>query len=276
MSELFSASGSRRGVWPVLLAVLGAVVVGEARAQPQTEAQRPTLAAEPELNKEEIVKLVRDALGNKRIRAADIRRSQLPGYWEYAPSDPTQGALLVSLSGRHLVLGRAYERRGGVVSELTASTLRQTLLFELGNSDYIAFSVADAPTPPSQAIYVFTDVTCPHCRRMHGKIDSYTGLGVEVRYLPLPRHGKGSEGWKQTGRAWCAEDRQAALTDLKKGRTAGRPCRTDQLLDRYSELAKKLGVRATPTIVLQDGRKIEGHVSAEALAQLLPRRRNSR
>lgn len=255
-----------------LLAVVLAACMGAAGAQ-----DRPRPALQAQLSKEAIVKIVREVQGNRRISDEDVQRSSLQGYWEYAYPDPAQGVLLVSFDGESLVLGKVYQRQPGVVAELSASARRARLLSELSSSDYIAFASEEPVQPGSSTrsnVYVFTDVTCPHCRRLHAQIDDYTRLGVEMRYLPFPRHGKDSDGWKQTGRAWCASNRQAALTDLKKGRTAGRVCGNNRVLERYTKLAEQLGVRATPTFVLQDGRKIEGRISADILAGLLsaPRR----
>lgn len=236
-------------------------------------AQQPAPAvapAQPEaLEKEEIVRVFRQVLGDKKIKAQEIVPSALSGYWEYAYTDKGRGVLLISAAGDVLLTGWVYQRKASTVSELSSAWQRKQLLAEFGPGDFIAFSSPDQAVQPLGVLYVFTDVTCPYCRRMHDKIEDYTRLGLEVRYLPYPRYGKDSSSWDQTERAWCAVNRQAALTDLKKGRTAGRACTTDSALERYLELAKQMGVRATPTIVLQDGRKIEGFVSAELLADLL-------
>jgi len=66
---------------------------------------------------------------------------------------------------------------------------------------------------------------------------------------------------------WCAEDPQQAMTDAKSGKTIeSRSCDTD--IGRHMEAAQLVGVRGTPTIVLQDGKTIPGYVPAGELIGL--------
>ena len=66
-------------------------------------------------------------------------------------------------------------------------------------------------------IAVFTDVTCFYCQKLHREVDQLNAKGIEVRYLAFPRGGMNSEGAKKLATAWCAEDQQTTLTELKAG-----------------------------------------------------------
>ena len=66
-------------------------------------------------------------------------------------------------------------------------------------------------------VSVFTDVTCFYCQKLHREVDQLNAKGVEVRYLAFPRGGINSDGAKKLATAWCADDQQTTLTELKAG-----------------------------------------------------------
>ena len=243
--------------WVAWLPIAAALLPFPGAAQPPEELP----------DRAEIAKMIVRATGDKSVDRKLIVSSLLPGHWELLSEQPADGAMLISTDGSNWTLGRVYEQRAGRLLELSGSPSRLQMVSSFSAADFIAFVPEQQPSRAQ--VWVFTDVTCPFCRRMHGDIEDYLELGIEVRYLPYPRYGKGSESWQQTSRAWCATDRLAALTALKKGQSAGRECATGDILDRYTDVAERIGVRATPTLILQDGRKIDGLVSAEDLAEVL-------
>ena len=88
--------------------------------------------------------------------------------------------------------------------------------------------------------------------------------GVEVRYLGYPRAGVQSSSFDTLVSVWCSDDPQQAMTDAKSGKAVeSRSCKTD--IARHMEAAEGVGVRGTPTIVLQDGKTIPGYVPAGEL-----------
>ena len=250
------------GFCALLLAV---VVVAQQRGGGESPAAD---VAAPVLDRGEIALVIERTTGRPQVKVDEVSPSLLEGFWELNSEPPAAGSLLVSEDGRKLVVGRVFERTDRGVLEVSGSPARLARLESFGYEDFIAFTPEEVA--PSTWVVVFTDVTCGYCKRMHSQIDDYMRAGIEVRYLPYPRYGKGSESWLRTSSAWCAEDRLAAMTDLKKDRDGGQPCAQEDALDRYAELADSFGIRATPTLVFPDGRKLEGYVQAKDLVTLLP------
>jgi thiol:disulfide interchange protein DsbC len=60
-------------------------------------------------------------------------------------------------------------------------------------------------------VLVFTDTTCPYCRKLHQEVPALLKAGVTIAYIPFPRGGKGSPGEQALRSVWCAEDRPAAF-----------------------------------------------------------------
>ena len=135
-------------------------------------------------------------------------------------------------------------------------------------------SVADMVvfTPEGETldyVSVFTDVTCFYCQKLHREVDQLNAIGIEVRYLAFPRGGIDSDGAKKLATAWCAEDQQTTLTELKAGvELPLNECADNPIAAQY-QLGKDLGVSGTPAIVTSTGLLIPGYRPAADLAALL-------
>jgi thiol:disulfide interchange protein DsbC len=113
------------------------------------------------------------------------------------------------------------------------------------------------------------DVTCFYCQKLHREVDQLNAKGVEVRYLAFPRSGIESEGAEKLATAWCADDQQTALTELKAGvELPVNRCEGNPIAAQY-ELGKEMGVSGTPAIVTSSGELIPGYRPAAALVALL-------
>jgi thiol:disulfide interchange protein DsbC len=130
--------------------------------------------------------------------------------------------------------------------------------------------VVFAPEGPARGyITVFTDVTCFYCQKLHREVDQLNAKGIEVRYLAFPRSGMESEGADKLATAWCADDQQTALTELKAGvELPVNTCEGNPIAAQY-ELGKEMGVSGTPAIVTSSGELIPGYRPAAALVALL-------
>ena len=177
-------------------------------------------------------------------------------------------AFYVSEDGRYLIAGDMYridddELRN--VDEERRARRRGTMIDALPADDAVTF------TPPGGAIAavnVFTDVDCGYCQMLHRSMADYHDRGIEIRYLAYPRGGEESEAWDRMVSAWCADDRQAAITALKSGdEIPSRSC--DNPVARHYEIGIESGVTGTPSVVLPNGEMLPGLVDAEQLAQLL-------
>lgn len=125
-----------------------------------------------------------------------------------------------------------------------------------------------APKQVKHTVTIFTDIDCPYCRKLHKEMQSYLDAGIEVRYLAFPRAGAGSESYKKAVSVWCAKNREEAMTRAKRGETVkSESCKHP--VDRHLALVQRLGVNATPTIFLENGRRIPGYVPAQRLLQIL-------
>ena len=171
----------------------------------------------------------------------------------------------VTPDGNYLLDGDLYDlKTQNNLSEARGNGLRKQLINAVAEKDMIIFG----PKSAKHTITVFTDIDCGYCRKLHSEIDSYIQMGFRVRYLSFPRAGIGSSSYQEAVSVWCAKDRNKALTLAKRGSSL--PSRTcDNPVAREYSLGQRLGVRGTPTIILEDGRLIPGYVPAGKLLQIV-------
>lgn len=177
-------------------------------------------------------------------------------------------SIYVNRDGTHFVAGDMFEiNPDGFtnLAEVERQHERAELIAKVRPEDMIIF----APPKPKATITVFTDVDCGYCRKLHNEIAEINRLGIAVHYLAYPRAGLGSPSYRKIASAWCADDRQTALTTLKNGGKipenvcAGNPV-AEQML-----LGEKVGVTGTPALVLEDGTLVPGYRPAKELARML-------
>lgn len=153
---------------------------------------------------------------------------------------------------------------------------REQALEELDGTEAISFK----PEGETKAVvYVFTDVDCGYCRKLHSQLDGYQengetqpgylDLGIEIRYLAYPRAGVPSGSSDKMVSAWCAKDQQKAIDRLKNLQSIEpQQCENNPVAAHF-QLGGEVGVRGTPALLLPDGRLVSGYQPPAQLAQTL-------
>ena len=123
------------------------------------------------------------------------------------------------------------------------------------------------PATAAKRIAVFTDVDCPFCKKFHQETLPdllKAGVGVDLYLLPLTQLHPGA--FEKSRRVWCSPDKAAALDRIMAGQSlpeAAAECRTP--LAQIAELASKLSISGTPTLVLDSGQRVDGFLSYDVL-----------
>ena len=196
------------------------------------------------------------------IKIDSVKPSEVKGLYEV-----TIGANIfyVSDDGKYMLQGHLIdvkERKDLTESKLTGT--RKLSLDKLGKNKMIIFSPKDI----KHKVTVFTDIDCGYCRKLHSEMDQYLAKGISVQYLFFPRAGKGSESYDKAVSVWCADDRNAALTNAKNGKgLKTKSC--ENPIDEHMKLATEFEVRGTPMIVTDKGNVFPGYVPADRLSQAL-------
>jgi len=191
-----------------------------------------------------------------------INPSKISGLYEVTVGS---NIIYVSEDGHYLIQGHLIDVKNK--KDLTEDKLaltRRLALDKIGEDQMIIFR----PKKSLHTVSIFTDIDCGYCRKLHSELDQYLAQGITIRYLFYPRAGKGSESYNKAVSVWCADDRNAALTQAKKGNIP--PSKTcPNPVDKQMQLGEDFGVRGTPMIVTEKGNIFPGYVPAKQLAKAL-------
>ena len=242
-----------------ILVVLVMVAIPPAKAEDAVTAVDPAIAAA-------IVGKLRTARPDLDYQV--VAASPVPGFYQVQVAG---GPLLhVREGGEYFFDGSLYQARPGVFVNLSEQELvaqRRQAIAAVPVGDTIVFAPADGKV--RGVLNVFTDIDCGYCRKLHKNVPQMNAMGIEVRYLAFPRAGIGSESYHKAVTAWCAADRQGALTRFKNGEPVElAECENSPVAAQF-DLGQEMGVNGTPASVLADGTLVPGYHSPEEFARIL-------
>lgn len=205
--------------------------------------------------------------GKPGINISGVEATEVEGIYKAIIDDGPH--VYTTADGKYFFAGDLYKVAPNSIVNLTdeeRNVDRAKAIASVDKKDAIVF----APEGDvKKVMYVFTDVDCGYCQKLHSHIAEYNDLGIEVRYLAYPRAGINSNSYRKIASAWCADDRQAALTKLKTRQDIPENVCPNNPVAKQFELGKKIGLSGTPALVFESGKLIAGYVEPAQLAQML-------
>jgi thiol:disulfide interchange protein DsbC len=193
------------------------------------------------------------------VQVDGLRPAAMPGFFEASLGGQ---AVVVSADGRYLVAGALWDvkaRRN--LSDGLLSEVRREAIDAVPHERRIVFAAAK----PRQTVTVFTALDCGYCRKLHEQMADINARGISVEYLLVPRGGLDSPSFDAAVSVWCADDRNSALTEAKRGHEPP-PKTCPNPVTEHATLAQRLGVSTTPTVIAPDGRIVGGYLTVDQLA----------
>jgi len=168
--------------------------------------------------------------------------------------------MFVHSVGNHIMVGDVYD------------TKRQVNIVEEHKNELLAKAIADIPEsemvlmgePAERYVTVFTDTDCHFCQLFHKTVPELQANGMQVRYLMFPRAGLKSDSYNEAVSVWCSENSAAAMTIAKAGGNVPHKVCENPVANQF-ELGRKIGVRGTPTLILDNGKVIPRYMTAKEL-----------
>ncbi len=207
---------------------------------------------------EDVKLAVQQRLGT-RVVISEIKLSPMEGVYEVTFGARTMYANKI---GKYLILGDVYDTERSVsLSEELKQAKAIAVVDAMSETEMIVFGEDSA----DRTITVYTDVDCGYCQKLHREVPALLAGGVKVRYLWYPRAGIGSASYKKAVSVWCAEDQQQAMDNAKLSRSfTDATCDPNPVAAQYQS-GQQVGVKGTPTIVVDDGTIIGGYMPAQKL-----------
>ncbi len=218
-------------------------------------------AAQPADSK--VVELVTDKVTKTlSIEPKQVLPAAIPGYQLAVTA---QGNFLVSNDGRYMIYGRVFDLDNGMM-EITDQPLNASRAKQLaGLKDHAINYLAKGEEKFN--VYVFTDITCGYCRKMHRQIADYQNAGISMHYLAFPRSPDSAVALQKI---WCDDKPAKAMTDaMLHDKITDASCDDTETVTVQHQAGIEFGVRGTPALVLEDGTMLPGYRSAADLLKIL-------
>ncbi len=210
----------------------------------------------------EIVKQV-----NPEIEVLDIKLSSISGMWELVmTARGKRGVAYIDFSKQHIVTGSIIQVKSGV-------NITNEMIYRLNKVDISQIPLEDAlvlgdPNAKYRAI-VFDDPDCPLCRKLHQEMKiirkARKDIVFFIKLLPLKTH---PSAYKKAKAIVCQRSMRM-LERALDGKSIPEPtCETTEIDDNI-DLAERMGITGTPTVILPDGGVEAGIMNAEQLMNLI-------
>lgn len=119
---------------------------------------------------------------------------------------------------------------------------------------------------PKNTLFVFTDPRCPFCKKLEAELTQLTDVRLYTFLTPLTSlHPDAKE---VSARIWCAKNRGEALEEVMlKDRELEGPAECSTPLTQNEKLMTELGIKGTPTLFFENGERVTGALSSEAIKE---------
>lgn len=261
----------------LLLVLGGAVLTTPSYAQVQTQAQATppsssaaagnagpaTIAAGAAAASDPspAIRAAVEAWLQGRFKVDGLRRTPVAGLWEVQIGTDL---IYVDDKAQHaLVEGQLVELR-------TNRNLTQERIEALSAVDFkdlpLNIAIRQVIGKGTRKVAVFEDANCGHCRNLRRELLNLTDVTIYTFTVPI----LASDSEVKARQAWCAPDKVKAWNELMlNGKVPDNKGACDNPVAKVSELARKLRVSATPTLIFANGKRQTGGVPAPRLKQLI-------
>lgn len=117
-------------------------------------------------------------------------------------------------------------------------------------------------------LYVFTDPRCPFCKKLEETLSGLNNIRIHTFLTPLT--GLHPDAKELSARIWCAKDKVKAFEDVMiRGTDLTTPAQCSAPIEDNEKLMTELGIKGTPTLFFENGERVTGAVSAQAIEEKL-------
>lgn len=192
-------------------------------------------------------------------KVLDVKTTEVPNlYWVNLEGMPS---VYATSDGKYIIQGdivRLGDKQLHNVGDNLQASANKQLLSKLNKKDLIVYK---AKGKMKHVVYVFTDVSCPYCHKLHEHMDEINAKGIEVRYIAWPR---GEQFMPAMESVWCSENRQEAFNKAIANEQLPPATCKNPVQDQY-KLGLNMGVNGTPAIYNEDGVYLGGYLTPEEL-----------
>lgn len=203
-------------------------------------------------------------LGSNAVEA--VSPGPMPGIWEVlVRTRDGKQVVYTDATGSYLIQGSIYDVRNG--RDLTEERMRKLTAIKF-ESLPLDQAVKVKRGDGRRTLVMFSDPYCPYCQKFEQALQQVDDITVYVFMYPVIR----PQAADHSRAVWCSPDRAKAWLELAldhKRPAASPDC--DNPVEKNLQLGRALRVNSTPTLILANGERVSGGMSAKALQDVLDR-----
>jgi thiol:disulfide interchange protein DsbC len=213
-------------------------------------------------NEAQIRKALEPKLGGAKIEG--VQPGPIQGLWEVRfRTERGMRVLYTDATGTYVIDGSIHDLRTN--RDLTEERLRKlnAIKFEALPLDQ---AVKVQRGDGRRVLAMFSDPYCPYCQKFEVTLQQINDITVYVFMYPVIR----PQNADHSKAVWCSPDRAKAWLELAiqhKRPAASAAC--DNPVEKNVQLGHSLGVNSTPTLILANGERVNGGMSAADLTNML-------
>jgi thiol:disulfide interchange protein DsbC len=226
------------------------------------------LAAGALADEAQIRRVLESKLGGVKIEG--IQPAPVPGLYEvrYRSAEGVQ-VVYTDAAASYIIIGTIYESQSS--RNLTEERMRKlnAIKFE---SLPLDLAVKVQRGNGKRVMAMFSDPYCPACRQFERSLAQIDNVTIYIFMYPVIR----PENTEHSRMVWCAPDRAKAWLELAaapKPKVPDAAAGCGDPVDKVLKLGRGLGVNSTPTLILANGERVTGGLSAPDLKDLLDQNR---
>ncbi len=223
------------------------------------------------MTKEEAVGILKNVDPDVKVEKVSIAPAK--GLFEIVvKKNDAQGVLYIDFSKKYLILGKIIDIAGR--KDLTQERIEKEQKLDVKKIDTRNTVIMGNPKGKKK-IYVFDDPECSFCKKLHVTLSEMVKedkeLAVYILLFGLDIHPNAK--WKSDSILCTAKKNMTKALEMLEDSFADKEIPKIDCGESLSEfnknLARKLGVGATPTMVFQDGKVLMGARTKEEIKKYL-------
>ena len=190
----------------------------------------------------------------------EVTKAPMPGLYEIRVGTDL---FYSDADGNYLIHGMLIDTKG----QKNLTEARQEKLLAI---DFAQLPLKDAFTivrgNGKRKVAVFEDPNCGYCKRFERDLLKVDNVTVHMFLYPI----LGPDSTDKSRNIWCAADKGAAWLDwMVRDKPAARATCDSSAVTRNVEFGKKYKISGTPTLIMANGTRVPGAITAADLEKLL-------
>lgn len=198
-----------------------------------------------------------------KYKIDDVRATPIPGIYEVRIATDL---IYVDEKAQHaFVDGNLIDIKAG--RNLTRERTEELLTINW-NDLPLKLALKQVNGSGKRVVAVFEDPNCGYCKTMRRDLNALTDATVYTFVVPI----LAADSETKAKKALCAPDKVKAWNDLMlSNKVPENPGTCETPLAQIKELARKIGVNATPTVFFTNGKRLQGYVPPPEFEKALTR-----